>query len=252
MATMIIGEQVLEELGTAPAHIACGWLPSGGRLLEIGCSSGYLTRHFLGRAESMFGLDINPVALASARRRHPQVRVVGGDVERLPFADGSFDAIVMLEVIEHTRSDAAAIAEIRRVLKVGGTLILSTPHAGVFAFLDPYNLRRAFERRFPGACAAAGRLVRFQSGQFTTNLERHRHYGVDELVALLAGDFVIRAVYRGGLLLFPLMAAAISVAGRLWNRPAVLRPLLRALNWDFRCRFGRFSYNVMVLASKTR
>ena len=64
---MIIGEQVLEELGTGPAHLARGWLPSGGRLLEIGCSSGYLTRHFLGRAESMFGLDINPAALASAR-----------------------------------------------------------------------------------------------------------------------------------------------------------------------------------------
>src|SRR2546422_1475994 len=39
------------------------------------------------------------------------------------------------------------------------------------------------------------------------------HYGLDELVALLGGDFMIRAVYRGGLLLFPVVAAAISVAG---------------------------------------
>jgi SAM-dependent methyltransferase len=249
---MIIGEQVLEELGTGPAHLARGWLPSGGRLLEIGCSSGYLTRHFLGRAESMFGLDINPAALASARRRHPHLRVVCGDVERLPFADGSFDVIVMLEVIEHTRSDAAAVAEIRRVLTVGGTLILSTPHTGIFAFLDPYNLRRALQRRFPSAYAAVGWLVRFESGQFTANVDRHRHYGLDELVALLGGDFMIRAVYRGGLILFPLVAAAISVAGRLWNSPSILRPLLRVLNWDFHCRFGRLSYNVMVLARKTR
>jgi len=249
---MIIGEQVLEELGSGPAHMARAWLPSGGRLLEIGCSSGYLTHHFLGRVESMVGLDINPAALASARGRHPHLRAVCSDVERLPFADGSFDAVVMLEVIEHTRSDTAAVAEIRRVLRVGGTLILSTPHAGIFAFLDPYNLRRALQQRFPRAYGAAGWLVRFESGQFTANVDRHRHYTLDELVALLGGDFVIRTVYRGGLLIFPLVAAAISVVGRLWNSPSVLRPLLRVLNWDFRCRFGRLSYNVMVLARKVR
>jgi len=94
---MIIGEQVLEELGSGPAHMARAWLPSGGRLLEIGCSSGYLTHHFLGRVRSMVGLDINPAALASARGRHPHLRAVCSDVERLPFADGSFDAVVMLE-----------------------------------------------------------------------------------------------------------------------------------------------------------
>lgn len=247
---MILGEQIIEQVGTGQAHLAAAWLPGGQRLLEIGCSTGYLTRRFLGRAERAFGLDINLRALASARRRHPGVPVVCSDVEHLPFADQSFDAIVMLEVIEHTGSDIATVREIRRVLKVGGTLVLSTPHAGAFAFLDPFNIRRTFQRHFPHVYAVAGHLVRFDNNQYTENLERHRHYRLEQLVAVLGPDFAIRAVHRGGLLLYPLLGASISVIARLWNSPPALRSLYRLLNWDFRRRFGPFSYNLMILAER--
>jgi SAM-dependent methyltransferase len=249
---VILGEEVLEEIGTGQAHLAATWLPRGQCLLEIGCSTGYLTRHFLGRAEQIFGLDVNIAAVGLARARYPSIPVVCSDVEHLPFADDSFDAIVMLEVIEHTGSDVAAVAEVRRVLKVGGVLVLSTPHAGAFAFLDPYNLKRAIQRRFPLAYGAAERLARFESGQFTDNLERHRHYRLEELVTLLRRDFEIRAVYRGGLLLYPVIAASISIITRLWNSPMVVHWMYRLLNWDFRRRFGRLSYNVMILAERIK
>lgn len=247
---MILGEEVLERVGTGQAHLAAAWLPGGERLLEIGCSTGYLTGRFAARARRTFGLDVNPEALASARRRHPDVPLVCSEVEHLPFADASFDAVVMLEVIEHAGSDVAALAEIRRVLKVGGTLVLSTPHAGAFAFLDPYNLRRVVRRRFPLAYAVAGRLVRFESGQYTDNLEHHRHYRLGHLTSLLEPAFAIRGVHRGGLLLYPLLGASISLVGRLWNRPAVLGWMYRLLNWDFRRRFGPLAYNVMFLAER--
>jgi SAM-dependent methyltransferase len=247
---VILGEQIMEQLGTGQAHLAAAWLPGGRRLLEIGCSTGYLTRHFLGQAERTFGLDINPRALAMARRRHPGIPVVCSDVEHLPFADRSFDAVVMLEVIEHTGSDVAAVREVRRILKVGGMLVLSTPHAGAFAFLDPFNLRRGLQRRFPRAYEVAGRLVRFENGQYTDNLERHRHYGLAQLAALLQPDFAIRAVHRGGLLLYPLLGVSISLTTRLWNNPSALRWLYRLLNWDFRRRCGRLAYNLMILAER--
>lgn len=249
---MILGEQVMEEIGSGQARLAGEWLPAGERLLEVGCSSGYLTRHYRGKAEQVFGFEINLSALQGARSRHPAIPYVCGDVERLPFADDAFDTVVMLEVIEHTGSDLAAIAEIRRVLKPGGTLILSTPHAGLFAFLDPYNLRKGAQRRFPRVYDRAARLARFESGQFTDNLERHRHYRLEELSALFGRDLTIRAVHRGGLLLYPVAAASISVVARLWSNPRMLRWLYRLLNWDFRLSFGRLSYNVMVLAEKTR
>lgn len=249
---MILGEQVMEELGSGQAHLAAEWLAPGQRLLEVGCSSGYLTRHYRGKTKQLWGLEINLSALRSARRRHPGVPFVCGDVEHLPFADSAFDTAVMLEVIEHTGSDLTAIAEIRRVLKPGGTLILSTPHAGLFAFLDPYNLRKTVQRRFPLLYDAAARLARFESGQFTDNLERHRHYRLEELSSLFGRDFTIRAVHRGGFLLYPLVATSISVSARLWNSPRLLRWLYRLLNWDFRLRFGRLSYNLMIQAEKMR
>lgn len=247
---MILGEQVLEEMGTGQSLVAATWLSPGRRLLEIGCSTGYLTRRFLGRTERMFGFDMNAPALKVAKRRHPHVAHTCGNVECLPFKDGAFDAIVMLEVIEHTGSDTAAMAEIRRVLRAGGTLVLSTPNAGLFAFLDPYNLRQAVHRTLPTVYRLASRLVRFESGQFTDNLDHHRHYRLKELAAFLERDFTIRAVHRGGLCLYPLIAAAISVFARLWNSPRALRWLFRLQYWDFRRRFGPLSYNLMILAEK--
>jgi SAM-dependent methyltransferase len=249
---VILGEQILEEVGTGQAHQAALWLPPTQRLLEIGCSAGYLTRLFLGKAKRIVGYDINFPALRVATRRNTGIPVLCGDVEHLPFPDGSFDAVVMLEVIEHTGSDAAAVGEIRRVLKPGGVLVLSTPNAGLFAFLDPYNLRKAIQRRLSILYDLAARLVRFESGQFTDNLDRHRHYRLEELAHLLEQDFTIRAVYRGGLLLYPLTAACISVTARLWSNPGVLRRLFRLLNWDFRLRFGSLSYNLMILAERRR
>ena len=247
---MILGERALEEIGTGQALRASEWTPPGARLLEIGCSTGYLTRRFLVRGCDVVGCDINSAALLQARLRHPAVPLACAEAERLPFADQSFDAIVMLEVIEHTFSDASALAEVRRVLRPGGVLILSTPHRGLFAWLDPHNFRKGLERRFPRLCALAARRVRFESGQFTANLDHHRHYRLAEIARLLGPEFNLRRVHRGGLLLYPLAAAAISVVGRLRGETRALRPLLRILNWDFRLPFGILSYNLMILAEK--
>ena len=246
---VILGEEVFEELGTGQAHLAAAWLPRVGRLLELGCSSGYLTRYFLGRAEHVVGYDLNHRALMTAKRRHPEVGIVCGDAEQLPFADGLFDAVIALELIEHTATDTIAIGELHRVLRVGGTLILSTPHAGAFAFLDPHNLRRAIER-LPFLSNVVNRLTRFPNGQLTENLNGHRHYRLNRLAALLAPRFAIRAVYRGGLVLYPLMGAALGVAVRLWGSPRILRWMLRLQNWEFWRSFGPFSYNLVICAER--
>jgi SAM-dependent methyltransferase len=246
----VLGEDVMERLGTGQARLAGAWLPRGGRVLELGCSTGYLTRHVAGGADTAIGLDLNRRALAGARRRHPRAPLVCGEAGALPFATASLDAVVMLEVIEHAPSDAAAVREVARVLRPGGTLILSTPNAGLFAWLDPYNLRRRLQRRFPRLARGAARLARFETAQLTEGLEWHRHYALVQLTALLEPHFAVRRVHRGGLLLYPLVAAAISVASRLTRNRAVIASLHRLLAWDFRLRFGRLSYNLLLLAER--
>ncbi len=55
------------------------------------------------------------------------LRTVRADARRLPFADGEFDVVIAAEVLEHVHEDAAAIAELRRVLRPGGLLAVTVP-----------------------------------------------------------------------------------------------------------------------------
>ena len=89
----------------------------GKRVLDLGCRSGALTRHFLD-GNSVVGLDVDAVALEKAAALG--IEPVQADVEEpLPFEDASFDAVVAGELFEHLQFPDALVAEIRRVLRPG-------------------------------------------------------------------------------------------------------------------------------------
>lgn len=99
----------------------------GKRVLDLGCRSGALTRHFL-EGNSVVGLDVDGTALEKARALG--IEPVQANVEEpLPFADGSFDAVVAGELFEHLQFPDALVTEIRRVLGPGGVLVGSVPNA---------------------------------------------------------------------------------------------------------------------------
>jgi SAM-dependent methyltransferase len=99
----------------------------GKRVLDLGCRSGALTRHFL-EGNSVVGLDIDAAALEKAATLG--IEPVQANVEEpLPFEDTSFDAVVAGELFEHLRFPDALVAEIRRVLRPGGVLVGSVPNA---------------------------------------------------------------------------------------------------------------------------
>jgi SAM-dependent methyltransferase len=99
----------------------------GKRVLDLGCRSGALTRHFL-EDNSVVGLDVDANALAKAAALG--IEPVRANVEEtLPFDDGSFDAVVAGELLEHLQFPDALVAEIRRVLRPGGVLAGSVPNA---------------------------------------------------------------------------------------------------------------------------
>lgn len=93
-------------------------------MLDAGCGTGL---NLASMPAGSTGIDLNPRNLALIRQRLPGQRVVEGDIEAMPFDDGSFATVVCTEVLEHVPYPATALGEIRRVLKPGGLLIGSVP-----------------------------------------------------------------------------------------------------------------------------
>jgi SAM-dependent methyltransferase len=99
----------------------------GKRVLDLGCRSGALTRHFL-EGNSVVGLDVDAAALEKAQALG--IEPVQADVEEpLPFDGETFDAVVAGELFEHLQFPDALVAEIRRILRPGGVLVGSVPNA---------------------------------------------------------------------------------------------------------------------------
>lgn len=106
----------------------------GARVLDLGCGDGAsteVTRSVLagaGVGARFVGIDWSRPAARAARDRLVPVALGGVDGPGLPLAAGVLDVVVFSEVVEHLVDTDAALAEIRRVLAPGGTLLLSTPN----------------------------------------------------------------------------------------------------------------------------
>ena len=101
---------------------------SGLTFLDVGCGTGAMSVR-LARWGRVVSADFSPLALQFSRRRGLGP-LVGADAMRLPFASGSFDAVVTMDVLEHLPDDCAAIAEFFRVLKPGGRVFATIPAYG--------------------------------------------------------------------------------------------------------------------------
>jgi SAM-dependent methyltransferase len=115
--------------------------PAESRLLDIGCGSGWLAEHF----PSYTGIDGSPDAVEIARGQGRNV-VEGNVDEPLPFAEESFEAIVIKDLLEHVADPVAVVREARRVLRPGGLIFASSPDAQRWVW-DDYTHRRPFTRK---------------------------------------------------------------------------------------------------------
>jgi SAM-dependent methyltransferase len=98
---------------------------AGTRLLDAGCGAGLLALLASLRGAQVTALDASPALLAIARQRLPAADVREGDLEALPFADASFDAVVAVNSVFYAADMAAAMREIVRVARSGGRVIVT-------------------------------------------------------------------------------------------------------------------------------
>lgn len=133
------------EAATRHAYVPLNERPHGGhakllrhvrdgeRVLDVGCSSGYLARPLVARGCKVVGVEQDPAAARAAREVCEEVVV--GDVETmaLPFAPGSFDVVLCGDLIEHLRAPEDFLARARPLLSPGGRLVLTTPNVANWA-----------------------------------------------------------------------------------------------------------------------
>jgi ubiquinone/menaquinone biosynthesis C-methylase UbiE len=96
------------------------------RVLDLGCGDGRLSAGL--DAAELTAADVSRVALERARTRLPHARIAELEPDAaLPFDDGAFDLVLCAETIEHVRDVQLLLSEIRRVLRPGGVLAVTTP-----------------------------------------------------------------------------------------------------------------------------
>lgn len=99
-----------------------------GNILENGCGVGMYVEHIAPFGGTVIGLEYDFERAAEARGNSPHIFNAAG--EQLPLPSGTFDLILSHEVIEHVQDDRSAIAEMVRVLKVGGRAVIFCPNRG--------------------------------------------------------------------------------------------------------------------------
>ncbi|MBE9529357.1 MAG: class I SAM-dependent methyltransferase [Proteobacteria bacterium] len=112
-------------------EIASKWISDGDRVLDIACGDGFGTEIIAERDVTITGADIDKEAVEEARLRiRPKRDNMNFDVQdvlALTYADSTFDVVLSMETIEHIPGEERYLEEIRRVLRPGGRLVLSTP-----------------------------------------------------------------------------------------------------------------------------
>lgn len=136
-------------------------LRAGGTVLDAGCSSGYLLADLAAvrPPQELVGVDLVASGLRRAKGIVPSASLALADVCDLPIADGSVDAVVSSNLLEHVPNDRKALSEFIRVLKPGGIAAVVVPAGpGVYDYYDRFlsHERRYARRELARKAQAAG------------------------------------------------------------------------------------------------
>jgi 2-polyprenyl-6-hydroxyphenyl methylase / 3-demethylubiquinone-9 3-methyltransferase len=135
---------VLHWLAEARARLVPPAAVDGALLVDVGCGAGLLAPHLAGKGYRHVGIDLTVSALEQARTHG--VRPLNGDAVALPLADTTADVVVAGEILEHVTDLPGTVAELCRILRPGGLLVLDTLNATAVSRLIVVHLGE----RMPG------------------------------------------------------------------------------------------------------
>ena len=185
--------------------LAC--LPARGRVMELGCGGGrYLRALAAARPElELVGIDVSRSALARLAAAAPGIETRPVEAgAALPAADGEFDAVLAIDVLEHVEDPDATLAEVARVLVPGGRFHLHVPCEGdvlaPWRWIPGQRGERGLKRRLGGHLHAFRRaelLARFRRAGFQVERVRNSLHLLGALADVAAFAALARAERRG-------------------------------------------------------
>jgi SAM-dependent methyltransferase len=101
-------------------------LNGASRVLDLGCGTGNMVEALMERGYRAVGLDLRPEGLSATRRTRAGSDLLRADAVRLPLARDAFDAVLILDLLEHV-DDRVLMEEVRRVLRPGGVVLATVP-----------------------------------------------------------------------------------------------------------------------------
>lgn len=178
----------IERFGVMPVRDIVDLGTADGRMLD--------TLHQKYRDANCIGIEYSSELVRYAKERFPHLKIIQGDIQSIPLADESSDVVIAAAVIEHLDSPSKMMREVRRILREGGILILTSP--------DPFWERLA---------------------AFTGQIEKGKHHSVMDLAALmdLAQGAGFTVMFKNKFMLSPI--------GMPLERG--IETILRAIHFDF-------------------
>ncbi|WP_235679857.1 glycosyltransferase [Cupriavidus necator] len=145
-------------------------------VLDIACGEGYGSALLATRARSVIGVDIAEAAVNHARLRYhdrANLRYETGNAAAIPIADACVDVVVSFETIEHLTEQTEMLAEIRRVLRPGGVLIISSPNKRVYSdersYVNEYHVKELYFEEFDALLRAQFANVTYLGQRLATS-----------------------------------------------------------------------------------
>lgn len=151
LETFVLNDSTIEHLHR---YAIAKELVQGKHVLDIACGEGYGSNLLALSARFVAGVDIDQSTISHASQKYKKENLAFtlGSVEKIPFEANTFDIVVSFETLEHTAEHTSMLKEIKRVLKSGGLLFISTPdrksYSDIPGYKNPFHKKELYQEEF--------------------------------------------------------------------------------------------------------
>ncbi len=164
-------------------------------VLDIACGEGYGSNIISRKASFVYGVDIDEMTIQNAKKKYLQSNLEYkiGNATNIPFEDNTFDVVVSFETIEHHDKHDEMIAEIKRVLKPEGIIIISTPDKLFYTdkpkYNNKYHVKELYKNEFSNLISKYFSKSQLLTQQYTNGISIIQDESENLELSFFTGDY---------------------------------------------------------------